>query len=139
MQEAGIIISSHSTINTILTFDAVHYLIQLTIIDNKMSRSDVNEMLNLCASNDLSFDALQERIGILGPRLSSQNQLCLHKACYNEKVTLKIVQLLYNTLLEAFRSRDNVGWLPIHCLCRNKNLDEKNSLDILVPIFYSSC
>ena len=96
-----------------------------------MSRSDVNELLNLCASNDLSFDALQERIGILGPRLSSQNQLCLHKACYNEKVTLKIVQLLYNTLLEAFRSRDNVGWLPIHSLCRNKNLDEKNSLDIL--------
>ena len=96
-----------------------------------MSRSDVNELLNLCASNNLSLGALQEKIYALGPRLSSQNQLCLLRACFNKNVTLEIVQLLYNTVPGVLRLRGDDGSLPIHNLCRNGDLDETNSLDIL--------
>ena len=96
-----------------------------------MSRTD-NELLNLCASNDLSFDALQETINALGRRVSLQNQLCFHKACRNKKVTLEIVQLLYNTLPGAFfRLRNEYNRLPIHEICNNEDLDDTASLDIL--------
>ena len=91
----------------------------------------MSELLELCASNKLSLDALQEIINTLGPRVSSQNQLCFYHACRNEKVTLEIVQLLYNTLPGAFRLRDDNRDLPIHYLCDNKDLDENASIDIL--------
>ena len=91
----------------------------------------MNELLELCGSDDLSFDALQEKINTLGPRLSSQSQLCFHRACENENVTLEIVQLLYNILPEALRLRDDNGDLPIHNLCHNKDLDDTASIDIL--------
>ena len=85
----------------------------------------------LCGSGDLSLGALQEIINTLGPRLSSQNPSYFHRACGNKKVTLKIVQLLYNSLPGALRLRDDDGDLPIHTLCLNKDLDDTNSLDIL--------
>ena len=92
-------------------------------------------LLELCESDDLSFDALQEKINALGSgsreSSSSHNQLCLHEACANEKVTLEIVQFLYDTLPAALRLRDDDGWLPIHNLCCNEDLDENASLDIL--------
>ena len=91
----------------------------------------MNELLNLCGSDDLSFDALQETINALGRSVSSHNQLYFHKACRNKKVTLEIVQLLYNTLPGALQLRDGAGWLPIHRLCCNKDLDDTDSLDIL--------
>jgi len=90
----------------------------------------MNELLELCGSDDLSFDALQERINVLGPHVSSQNPSCFHEACMNKKVTLEIVQLLYNTFPGAFRLRDD-GSLPIHYLCYNEDLDGTASLDIL--------
>ena len=93
------------------------------------NRSD-NELLELCASNNLSFDVLQETINLLGPRVSSQNPLCFHNACGN-KVTLEIVQLLHNTLPGALQLRDNYGCLPIHYLCCNQDLDYVASLDVL--------
>ena len=95
-----------------------------------MSRPD-NELLELCASNNLSLVALRETINTLGPCLSSQNPSCFHKACRNENVTLEIVQLLYNTWTGALRLRNNHGNLPIHHLCCNYDLDDTNSLDIL--------
>ena len=91
----------------------------------------MSELLELCGSENLSLVTLQEMINTLGPRVSSQNQLCFHRACYNEKVTLKMVQILYHTLPGALRLRDNDGCLSIHWLCLNKNLDETTSLDIL--------
>ena len=94
------------------------------------NRSD-NELYDLCKSNNLSLYALQEIINRLGPRVSSQNPLCFHQACNNNKVTLEIVQLLYNALPVALQLRDDNGELPIHHLCCNKDLDETNSLDIL--------
>ena len=50
-----------------------------------------DELLDLCRSDDLSFDVLQEIINSLGPheRVSSQTQLCFHLACSNTNVTLK--------------------------------------------------
>ena len=95
-----------------------------------MSRPDT-ELLELCASNNLSFDALQEKINTLGPRVSSQNPSCFHEACRNKKVTLEIVQLLYNIWPGVLQLRDGAGWLPIHRLCCNGDLDDTTSLDIL--------
>ena len=96
------------------------------------NRSDINELADLCASNNLSLGALQETINLLGPRLSSQNPSCFRKACANKNATLEIVQLLYNnTLPGAPHLWDNYGWLPIHHLCCNKDLDDVASLDIL--------
>ena len=103
-----------------------------------MSRPD-NELYDLCASNNLSLVALQEKINALGPRLSSQNPLCVHRACGNKNVTLEIVQLLHNkwpgllhnTWPGALQLRDDDGWLPLHILCCNDDLDDTNSLDIL--------
>ena len=91
----------------------------------------MSELFELCGSKNLSLDALQEIINRLGPRASSQNSLCFHKACGNKKVTLEIVQLLHSTLPDALRLRNGIGWLPIHNLCDNEDLDETNSLDIL--------
>ena len=96
-----------------------------------MNNISNNELADLCASNNLSLGALQEIINTLGPRVSSQNPSCFHWACWNEKGTLDIVQLLYNTLPGALRLRNDYGWLPIHFLCCNKNSDETASIDIL--------
>ena len=93
----------------------------------------MSELLELCESADLSLATLQEKINTLGPHVSSsqQSQICFHRACYNEKVTLEIVQILYNTFPGALQLRDNDGRLPIHYLCLNKNLDDTVSIDIL--------
>ena len=91
----------------------------------------MSELLELCGSDDLSLATLQEMINVLGPRLSSQNPSCFHVACRNKKVTLEIVKLLYNIFPEALRLRDIIEYLPIHCLCYNKGLDDTTSLDIL--------
>ena len=96
-----------------------------------MNNISDNELYDLCASNNLSLGALQEIINTLGPGVSSQNPSCFHRACYNEKVTLEIVQLLYNTLPDALRLRNDDGYLPIHRLCYNIDLDENTSVDIL--------
>ena len=90
-------------------------------------------LLELCESDDLSFDALQEKVNSLRPHelVLLQNQLCFHEACANENVTLKIVQLLYNILPGALRLRDGAEYLPIHHLCCNVDLDDTNSIDIL--------
>ena len=87
--------------------------------------------LALCGSNDLSLDALQETINLLGPRVSSQDPSCIYQACANEMVTLAIVQLLYNTLPGALRLRNEYNRLPIHYLCGNYDLDDTASIDIL--------
>ena len=63
--------------------------------------------------------------------VSSQSQLCLHPACFSKKVTLKIVQLLHNTLPGSLWLRNDDGGFPIHNLCHNEDLDDTNSLDIL--------
>ena len=91
----------------------------------------MNELLELCGSDDLSLATLQEKINIPGPRVSSQNPSCLLLACGNKNATLEIIQLLYNTLPGALRLRNDDGDLPIHRLCCNDDLDDTNSLDIL--------
>ena len=91
----------------------------------------MSELLDLCKSDNLSYDALQETINLLGQRISSQNQLCFHHACGNENATSQIIQLLYKIWPGALRLRDDDGDLPIHCLCYNEDLDDTASIDIL--------
>ena len=100
--------------------------------------NNTNQLADVCVSDDLSLNALQDIIirlrplyewgdWISVPRISC----CFHHACGNENVTLKIIQLLYNTFPGALLLRDDDGWLPIHRLCSNKDLDDANSLEIL--------
>ena len=97
-----------------------------------MNNISDNELYELCVSNDLSFDALQETIDRLGPHLLSQNPSYFHEVCRNKNVTLEIIQLVYNTLPGALRLRDDdYRDLPIHYLCLNKGLDDAASIDIL--------
>ena len=91
----------------------------------------MSEILELCASDDLSIDALQQTINLLGPHVSSQNPLCVHRACFNMNATLEIIKLLYNTWPGALQLRDDNRYLPIHSLCCNIELDDTASLDIL--------
>ena len=91
-----------------------------------MHDSDELWAMELCASDDLSINTLREIINALGPSALSQIQLiCFHRACMNKRVTLEMVQLLYNIWPVALRLRDNDAdrFLPIHCLCCNEDLD----------------
>ena len=67
-------------------------------------QSKMSGLLELCESDDLSLDALQEIVDTLGSLVSSQSQLCLHQACFCKKVTLKIVQLLQCIVIQFFRN-----------------------------------
>eukprot|EP00985_Skeletonema_marinoi_P011264 scaffold5334_cov74-Skeletonema_marinoi.AAC.2 len=62
----------------------------------------------------------------------------LHVACLNKNVTLGVVQLLINaapdsvrSLSVSVRSVTNRGWMPLHCLCGNRRLDDEISIEIL--------
>ena len=99
-----------------------------------MHDSDELWAMELCASDDLSINTLREIINALGPSALSQIQLiCFHRACMNKRVTLEMVQLLYNIWPGALRLRDNDAdrFLPIHCLCCSEDLDDTASIDIL--------
>ena len=61
----------------------------------------------------------------------------LNMACSNPNVNLDVVRLLLNAWPEATRQRDNceydemTGYLPIHNLCRNEDMDDVTAKDIL--------
>jgi len=55
----------------------------------------------------------------------------LFLACSNKHITLEVVQLLYISWPEASRQGNDDGWLPIHGLCCNEQLDDNASLEIL--------
>mmetsp|Transcript_14690 Transcript_14690/g.30138 ORF Transcript_14690/g.30138 Transcript_14690/m.30138 type:complete len:179 (+) Transcript_14690:98-634(+) len=55
----------------------------------------------------------------------------LHFACINPNVTPNIVQLLIDAAPISVRSEDNIGRLPLHCLCSNNKVDEIAELEIL--------
>ena len=55
----------------------------------------------------------------------------LSLACSNKHITLEVVQFLYNSWPEASRLGDDDGYLPIHGLCCNEQLDDNASLEIL--------
>ena len=54
----------------------------------------------------------------------------IHMALRNPQVTLRVVQLLLNGWPESISQPNQHGILPIHCLCRNNDLDEAVSVDI---------
>ena len=76
--------------------------------------------------------------------LDRRGRTLLHLACMNSKADLALVQFLYNKMPEAIQMKDNDrggttgrtsscagGKLPIHKLCDNYGMDEKDSLEIL--------
>jgi ankyrin repeat protein len=53
-------------------------------------------------------------------------------AATKTSITLNIVQLLIDAAPNSVRTvEDNNGWMPIHCLCRNNNVDEIIAIEIL--------
>ena len=66
----------------------------------------IKEFDELCASNDLSLMALQEKISLLSAsdiKHISDYGSCLHKACMNSKVTLEIITLMHYRLVVVWR------------------------------------
>ena len=89
----------------------------------------------LCASDELSLTALQEKVNLLD-EIEIHNIMylgsCLHKACMNSKVTLEIIEYLLNIFPEAVSngkatdfSSDSEGKdieaYFLHCACYNKH------------------
>jgi len=52
-------------------------------------------------------------------------------ACCNKHITLDTIQCLYNAYREAIHIPDTCGWLPIHELAHNIELEEAASVEIL--------
>jgi len=63
--------------------------------------------------------------------LNASSGTPLHVACQSQGVNLAIIENLCNAWPEAIRMIDNAGYLPLHDLCRNKKIDETDSLEIL--------
>src|SRR5210317_2200553 len=66
--------------------------------------------------------------------LSTTGRTPLHIACNicNIKhVKLNTIQLLTDTFPDSLRHETNEGWMPLHYLCHNKNLDDEIGLEIL--------
>eukprot|EP00984_Skeletonema_dohrnii_P014151 scaffold5922_cov109-Skeletonema_dohrnii-CCMP3373.AAC.4 len=55
----------------------------------------------------------------------------LHLACENTHVTLNIVQRLVDAHPDSVRQEDDEGWMPLHYLCDNDELDDMVSVEIL--------
>ena len=55
----------------------------------------------------------------------------LHCACYNKNITLNIVRLLIEVYPDSVRSANNEGFMPLHHLCMNHQLDELTAIEIL--------
>ena len=78
-------------------------------------------------------------------RLDRRGRTLLHRACMNNKGNLALVKLLFNAWPDATQIRDNNrggsgygrtssdvgGKLPIHKLCGNSSMVEKDALEIL--------
>ena len=58
-------------------------------------------------------------------------KLPLDYVLWNRNVTLKIVQLLIDAAPESIMHQDNKGFMPIHQLCGNYDLEEEEALKIL--------
>ena len=92
----------------------------------------MEDLFNLCASDDLSLLALQKMLGSLPSSSNNNNDLheypFIHEACMNNKeVTFEIV----DCLMQQFPNAAQVGSVrycpggeitsyPIHVACRNK-------------------
>ena len=63
--------------------------------------------------------------------LDGRGSTPLHVACQSQGVNLAIVENLFNTWPEAIQMRNVSGYLPIHDLCCNIELDDDASLEIL--------
>ena len=58
-------------------------------------------------------------------------RLPLQYVLWNKNVTLQMVQLLIDAAPESIMHQDNIGFMPIHQLCGNYDLEEVEALKIL--------
>jgi ankyrin repeat protein len=58
--------------------------------------------------------------------------MLLHESLLHQNVTLNIIQLLINAAPDSVRQVEYyVGWMPLHYLCHNPNVDDMTALAIL--------
>jgi ankyrin repeat protein len=60
-----------------------------------------------------------------------QRRLPIHNICRNKNVTLGMVQLLVDAFPDSLRHENNIGCMPLHVICANKNLDDNDGLEML--------
>ncbi|KAL9184167.1 hypothetical protein ACHAXT_002253 [Thalassiosira profunda] len=64
--------------------------------------ASVEKVEELCLSEELSLEALRQKIGLLPLEATSQTSPSfLHRACTNEKITMDIVEYLVGLYPEA--------------------------------------
>ncbi len=67
--------------------------------------------------------------------ISKNGSTPLHAMSSNKNATLGMMQLLIDACPGSLRrASDDEGWMPLHVLCRNKNLDDLVALNILRSI-----
>ena len=65
-------------------------------------------------------------------------QLPLHHACLSNDVSLGVIQLLIDAAPDSVRREHNGGRMPLHYLCKNKDLEKSTALEIL-KLFLENC
>ena len=122
-----------------------HYFYQFKSSGSTLlsTMSTSNEIYALLRSPEIdnNYDEIQSIIDSNRSVLQSTDGLGdspLHVACDNSHVTLRVVQLLLNGLPESISQPNQYGNLPIHSLCRNNDLDETVSADILTLLLEAS-
>jgi len=125
LKEVVIIISDSKLpgiilLSTMSSFEFFALLVS-TEIDNKYDE--------LQALIDLNHSVLQSTVNNNGNR-----KFPIHVACSNPHATLRIVQLLLNGWPESISHQNQLGRLPLHCLCANKDLDEAVAVRILAVL-----
>ena len=93
----------------------------------------IEELDEICSSDNLSLSALQQKIGILNesdiglehisrvlyielPESIDKDYPLLHTACRNKNVTLEIVKYLINTFPDRKESGQPIFFVQIICL-----------------------
>jgi ankyrin repeat protein len=104
----------------------------MNVAGNRSSQSIgalLENLDELCQSESISEKGLREIIGLHGYAPNNDpsifDYLFFHEACWNEKVTERILRYLIKNFPRASRSRsiiEDTRVTPLHCICLNKNV-----------------
>eukprot|EP00984_Skeletonema_dohrnii_P011727 scaffold4702_cov111-Skeletonema_dohrnii-CCMP3373.AAC.4 len=103
---------------------------------NENNDSHVSDYDFFCAAcdNERVNEGIIRRLLEYFPAAASTNEdrgSPLYFACGNPNVTLNIVQLLIDAAPDSVRKENEDGWMPLHCLCRNNDVDKTIAIEML--------
>eukprot|EP00986_Skeletonema_menzelii_P002706 scaffold756_cov137-Skeletonema_menzelii.AAC.6 len=121
-----------------LKTDGIHEIIErhkLSTPNNNHQVSDCEFFHSACRNEKVTEGIIQCLLEYFPAAVNTDVDGCgllpLHYACKNCNVSLGIIQLLIDAAPDTVRHQDIQGYLPLHCLCSNKQLGETPALEIL--------